>query len=71
MKRLIGQLIVNDGLWDGTRKLPGQGNAEIKELISILRCRSFSGLMTIAPIGEGSDAFHESAEAFWKLLKTM
>lgn len=71
MKRRIGQLVVNDGLWDGTRKQPGQGNAEIKELISILRCRSFSGFMAIDPIALGTDAFHETAKAFWKLLENM
>ncbi len=71
MKRVIGQLVINDGLWDGTPQLPGRGNGETKELISILRCRSYSGLMTLAPAWEDPDAFKETAQAFWHLLDTM
>ncbi|MEI6502472.1 MAG: hypothetical protein WCP21_15785, partial [Armatimonadota bacterium] len=51
--------------------LPGRGQGEVKELISILRCRSFSGLLTISA-GTGREfGLGEAAQAFWKLLDTM
>ena len=72
LKRHTAQLMVNDGCgrpgWPA-ETVPGRGQGEIKELISILRCRSFAGLLTIAP-GNGFD-FTEAAEAFWRLLGTM
>jgi len=49
--------------------LPGRGQGEVKELISILRCRSFEGLMTLRA-GE-SFTLPEAAQAFWHLLDTM
>lgn len=72
LKRYTAQLLVNDGChrpgWPA-ETLPGRGQAEVKEIISILRCRSFDGLLTLVP-GNGF-SFTEAAAAFWRLLDTM
>jgi len=62
---------VDDAAFDGTPALPGQGNGEVKELISILRCRSFGGTMTLRSHEKGTAAFRRTAEAFWCLLDNM
>lgn len=72
--RYTAQLIINDGCkapWPAFTT-PGQGQAEVKELMSILRCRSFSGLFTIA-VGPNAtpDRFSEQTDAFWHLLNNM
>lgn len=66
-KDLVRQLYVKDGTFDGRPTEPGQGNGEVKELISILRCRSFDGPMVIWP----RESIAASCEAFWRLLHTM
>lgn len=45
--RKICALDIVDGLFDGTTTALAYGNGEIKELISILRCHSFSGIFTL------------------------
>jgi len=72
LKRYIGQLYLADGLWDGTARLCAQGNGEAKELVSILRCRSFTGYLTLKHgLGPGRDKFREAGDAFWRMLDTM
>lgn len=66
-KSLVGQLYIKDGTFGGERTEPGFGNGEVKELISILRCRSFSGPMVIWP----HESIASSCRAFWRLLKAM
>jgi len=72
LKRYTAQLMVADGCrrpgWPA-ETVPGRGQGEVKEIISVMRCRSFSGLMTIVP-GNGF-GFTEAAAAFWRLLDTM
>jgi aminoglycoside 3-N-acetyltransferase len=74
LKKYTAQLMVADGCgragWPAIA-LPGRGQGEVKELISILRCRSFQGLMTISVGGSKEFSFTEAAEAFWRLLNTM
>jgi aminoglycoside 3-N-acetyltransferase len=45
--KTICALDIVDGLFDGTPSKLACGNAEIKELVSILRCQSFSGILTL------------------------
>jgi len=45
--KTICALDIVDGLFDGTPTRLACGNAEIKELISILRCHSFPGIFTL------------------------
>ena len=70
LKRCLTQLYVNDATLAGEPSLPGRGNAEIKEMISILRCSSFDGPMTLKSVG-GPAVFAAQMEAFWKLLDSM
>ena len=71
IKHYVRQLYVTDGTKDGEPTLPGQGTGEVKELISILRCRSFDGFLTLRAETDKPEAFKETAKAFWKLLDTM
>ncbi len=45
--RTIAQLDVADARWDGIATALACGNAEIKELISIIRCGNFSGFFVL------------------------
>ncbi len=69
IKRHIGLLYVNDGLATGQRTLLEEGLAEIKELISILRSRSFAGLFVLQSQGPGE--FRKTATTFLNMLETL
>ena len=50
LKGRIAGLRINDGLYrDGSPTLPGHGNGEVKELMSIMKARSFRGFYAISP----------------------
>lgn len=66
-KSLVQQFYVKDGTFGGEPTEPGMGNGEVKEMISILRCRSFDGPMVVWPRGSAES----SCKAFWKLLREM
>ena len=68
-RKYISQLDIEDGLFDGTHAALASGNAEIKELISILRCASFSGFMTVSGRNRNSGNAKNIAEKFLSLLK--
>jgi len=51
-RRRLRQLVVTDVTADGAAVALGRGRCEIKELISILRCRSYDGDMLLGPPGE-------------------
>ena len=59
---------IDDGTFDGRRVVPGQGNGEIKEIISMLRCRSFGGTMTLRSHAGGVGGFREAAAGFWRIM---
>jgi len=74
LKNNIAFLRVNDGLFCERRPtLPGQGNAEIKELASILLSRSFEGFFSFNDyFGQMSEnGLQEYIAAFKTLLKQM
>lgn len=74
LKNNVAFLRVNDGLFCERRPtLPGQGNAEIKELASILLSRSFEGYFSFTDyFGDMSwDDLLEYIAAFKTLLKQM
>ncbi len=71
LRKLTDHFYIADGDWPGNPTLPGRGNGEVKELISMLRCRSYSGVMTLRPPEHGPDAFRRAAAAFWDLLDNM
>ncbi len=69
LKRRIAHLILADGTFAGESTLPARGNGEVKELLSILRCASFDGLITLrCPTGF---TFAQTMAAFWEMLDTM
>jgi len=74
LKQYIVQLYITDGCHpDGEPYvLPGQGNGEVKELMSILRCRGFDGYFCLK-MGDrtGKEAFARHAKAFWHLMATL
>lgn len=74
LKRALAQLVISDGFRPGGEPytLPGCGQGEIKELVSILRCRSFPGtfLLKVGP-EVGKDAFVRHCAAFWRLMDTL
>jgi len=67
--KYISQLDIEDALFDGTATVWASGNAEIKELVSILRCASFSGFMNISGRNKGLGKTKYLAEKFLNLLK--
>lgn len=69
IKRHIGVLYINDGLATGQRTALEQGLTEIKELISILRCRSFSGIFLLQ--GPNNIMFDETVAKFLDMLKEL
>lgn len=76
-KPCIGQLYVCDGCGPGAPlyrpyTLPGEGQGEVKELISILRCRSFGGSLCLRlGWGRGEQDMRDQANAFWRLMDTL
>jgi len=74
LRRYTAQLMVADGCgrpgWPAYT-VPGQGQGEVQEIISILRCRSFPGFMTLTTSSSLDFIFSEAAAGFWKLLDTM
>jgi len=72
LKHDLAQLYVTDGTFSGGYTLPGRGHGEVKEVISILRCRGFEGALCLKMgHGRGVEAFRQHAAAFWHLLDTM
>ena len=71
--RKTAQLDVSDGLWDGSPALPGRGNGEVKELISIFRCRNFDGFLVLGGGMNGGSGlkFADHVAAFTRLLDRM
>jgi len=57
---------------DGRAILPGQGNAEIQEIISNLRCRSFDGFFCLWPLSnQGAEGFRATARSFWEIMDSI
>ena len=69
VSRYIRELVVADMTFAGEPTLLSRGNAEIKEMVSVLRCRCFGGPMVIRyetlPTGA---TFRDVAASFWQLL---
>lgn len=71
LKSNIRFLRVNDGLFeDGSPTLPGEGNAELKELVSALLARSYNGYFSYTPyIDETDEAGRKCCEAVIQRFK--
>ena len=71
VRPFIVQLDIEDITFDGMPTSLAEGNAEIKELISILRCRNFSGHIVLGAKNRFTATLQESAAEFKYLLETM
>jgi aminoglycoside 3-N-acetyltransferase len=71
LKRFTDQLDIEDCTFDATYTCLGQGNAEIKELISILRCASFSGYMVLGAGNRATGDLGQTLRSFLDLLDRM
>ena len=69
--RTIGQLDLVDGTWDGNATYLAGGNAEVKELVSILRCHNFSGWMVLGGGAAFPGDLADAKDNFVQLLETM
>jgi len=73
-KNKIMVLRINDGLFtDAVPKLPGDGNCEVKELISALKSRNFNGYYSFVPYfaDQTVDDYEMIYKAFLKMASSM
>ncbi len=71
LKRFTDQLYVEDCTFDGTPTPLAKGNAEIKELVSILRCSSFNGFLVLGAGNRFTGTLADATAQFLDLLETM
>ncbi|MCP4644163.1 MAG: AAC(3) family N-acetyltransferase [bacterium] len=71
LRRFVDQLDLEDACFDGTPQPLGKGNAEVKEMISILRCASFGGRMTLTSANRAVGSLGDAIERFETLLGAM
>ena len=71
LRRFVDQLDVEDVESGGTPQPLAFGNAEIKEMISILRCRSFSGPMVLTTANRATGDLRSTVARFEALLDAM
>jgi len=70
-KIYVDQLDICDQTYDGCDTPLAKGNAEIKELISILRCSSFSGYMVLAMGNSRVSSLVEATDSLLGLINSM
>jgi hypothetical protein len=68
VRKNTAHFYIDDATFDGKPALAAQGNAEVKEIISMLRCRGYAGVVTLR---SHSEDFRESAEAFWRMMESI
>lgn len=71
LKRYTDQLDVADCTFDGRPAELAKGHAEIKELISMFRCASFSGPMVLSADNAAAGSLRQTAGRFLELLDRM
>lgn len=71
LRRFIDQLDLVDATADGRPQPLAHGHAEIKEMISILRCGSFEGPMVLGAANRLVGTLADAAARFEHLLDTM
>jgi aminoglycoside 3-N-acetyltransferase len=71
LRRFITQLDIEDITFDSTPTTLAKGNAEIKELMSILRCASYNGYFVLGAKNRFTATLEETKSRFTELLKTM
>ncbi len=68
VKKRIGYLILEDITRDGRPAIPGEGKAEVREIVSILLASSFSGPIVIKKPIAAPFTIDQVIEATWNLL---
>jgi sugar phosphate isomerase/epimerase len=73
LRRFVRHVELRDAVAaDGRAVPPGRGNAEVKEIISNLRCRSFDGFLCLWPLPDrGPEGFRAAAEGFWEIMDSI
>lgn len=75
LKNDISVLRLNDGLYNGSPAPLCEGNAEIKEMCSIMLARSFEGFFSLCPYygsgAEGEQRYGSTLAEFKKMIKTL
>ncbi|NQU42385.1 AAC(3) family N-acetyltransferase [bacterium] len=71
LRRFVDQLDIEDGTFCGLPQPIGRGNAEVKEMISILRASGFQGWMVLSAGNRLTGTFADAADAFEGLLDAM
>jgi aminoglycoside 3-N-acetyltransferase len=71
LRRFIDQLDLVDATAEGAPQPLAHGHAEIKEMISILRCASFAGPMVLGGANRAVGTLADAAARFEHLLATM
>lgn len=71
LRGYMDQLDIEDMTFDGTPQPLAHGNAEIKELISILRCAGFDGTFVLSAVNRLSGTLQAAARRFLRLLDSM
>ena len=69
--RTAVQLDLVDQTWEGTPAALARGNAEVKELISIMRCYNFDGFMTLGGGAAYPGNLEDAVSNFTSLLDNM
>lgn len=70
-RRMLDQLDVEDCTYAGVPQPLANGNAEVKEMISALRCTSFSGNMVLGAGNRQVATLRDTAKRFVELLERM
>ena len=69
--KTMGQLDIVDSTWDGDEQELACGNAEVKEMMSILRCHNFSGFFCIGGGAAYPGTLEDAVDDFVYLLDNM
>lgn len=71
LRHFIDQLDLEDMTFDGTPQRLAEGNAEIKEMVSILRCKSFAGALVLGAANRFVGTLGDAVERFEHVLDTV
>jgi sugar phosphate isomerase/epimerase len=73
LRQLVEHVELRDMVADGGQAARLRyGNAEIQEIVSNLRCRTFKGFMCLWPLpAQGQVGFRVAAKSFWEILDSI
>ncbi len=71
LRRFVDQLDVADATFEGAATGLAEGNGEVKEMISILRCAGFEGWFTLTSGGPDGENLRRTCGRFMRLLEEM